>query len=174
MNKLFFGFLLVFINFYLNVNGHSLNIFPEWAGYCLIYSGLNDLLGEGEHFPLAKPWCLGMAVYTAIVWAIDLIFGSAKLGIIGSLLSLVATLISLYVSYLILMGIADIEHNRGVDLGQEKLMKIWKIFVICILISSILLFMPALAVIAALVAVVAVIIFLIRFNNTRKAYNALL
>ncbi len=173
MNKLFFGFLLIFINFNLTINGHTINIFPEWAGYCLMYSGLNDLANEGEHFALARPWCLAMVVYSGVLWLVEIFFGSVKLGIIGTILSVVATLVSIYVSYLILQGIAEIERNRGVDLGQPALMQIWKVFVICILISSVLLFMPALAVVSAIVAFVAVIIFLVRFNRTRKAYNAL-
>ncbi len=173
MNKLFFGFLLIFVNLNLTFNGHTLNVLPDWAGYCLMYSGLNDLLDEGEHFPLAKPWCLAMVIYTAAVWAVELIFGSVKLAIIGPILSLVATLVSLYVSYLILMGIADIERNRGVDLEQAKLMQIWKLFAVCVLIASVLLFMPVLAVVAIIVAFVATIIFLVRFNRTRAAYNAL-
>ena len=174
MNKLFFGFLLLFINVNLTFNGHTVNVLPEWAGYCLIYSGLNDLAGEGEHFALARPWCLAMVVYTGATWLIEIFFGSAKLGIIGGLLNLLATLVSLYVSYMILQGIAEIQRDRGVDLGQDKLMKIWKVFAVCILIANLLLFMPALAVVAMIVAFVATIIFLVRFNNTRTIYNALL
>ena len=173
MNKLFFGFLLLFVNINLTFNGHTVNILPEWAGYCLIYSGLNDLAGEGEHFSLAKPWCLAMVVYTGATWLIELLFGSVKLGIIGTILSLIASLLSLYVTYMILQGIAEIERNRGVDLQQGKLMQIWKVFAVCILVANVLLFMPALVVVALIVAFVATIIFLIRFNRTRKAYNAL-
>ena len=70
MSKLFFGFLLVFINLNLTFYNHTINIFPDWAGYCLMYSGLNDLRNEGEHFDLARPWCLGVAAYSAVIWGI--------------------------------------------------------------------------------------------------------
>ena len=173
MNKLFFGFLLIFVDFNLNLNGHTLNIFPDWAGYCLIYAGLNDLANEGEHFPLAKPWCLGMAAYTGIVWVLELLLGETKLGIIGWLLTLAAALVSFYVSYLIIQGIGDIEHNRGVSLGQDKLMKAWKLYVIFGLAARALVILAPLAVICVIVAFVAAVLFLVRFNSTRQAYNNL-
>ncbi len=171
MDKLFFGFLLIFVNFNLNLNGHTLNIFPDWAGYCLIYAGLNDLTEEGEHFPLAKPWCLGMAVYTGVLWLLEIFMGDTKLGIIGWVLGLAATLVSFYVSYLVIQGIADIERNRGVSLGQDGLMKVWKLYVICALAAQALVILAPLALICLIVAFVAAVIFLIRFNSTRRAYN---
>ena len=171
MDKLFFGFLLIFINFNLTINGHTLNILPDWAGYCLIYSGLNDLSDKGEHFPLAKPWCLDMAVYTGAVWLLEIFMGDTKLGIISWVLNIVATLVSFYVSYLILQGIADVERNQGVSLGQEGLMKVWKLYVICSLAAHVLVLLPPLVIICLIVVFVAAVVFLVRFNATRKAYN---
>ena len=171
MNKVFFGFLLVFVDFNLTINGHTLNIFPDWVGYCLIYSGLNDLSGESDHFSLAKPWCLGMVIYNAILWVLEAFMGEAKLGIIGWLLSLAAVLVSLYVSYMIIQGIGDIENKRDIALEQERLKKVWMLYAICVIAAQGLVILAPIAIICLIVAFVAAVIFLVRFNNTRKAYN---
>ena len=171
MNKLFFGFLLVFVNFNLTFNGHTLNIFPDWAGYCLIYAGLNDLSGESDYFRLAKPWCLGMAVYAGALWVLELLVGETELGILGWILGLLATLVSFYVSYMIVQGIGDAQRNRSIELGYEPLKKVWLLYVICGLAAHVLILLPPLAVICLIVAFVAAVIFLVRLNNTRRAYN---
>ena len=133
MDKLFFGFLLIFINFNLTIKGHTLNILPDWAGYCLIYSGLNDLSDKGEHFPLAKPWCLGMAVYTGAVWLLEIFMGDTKLGIISWVLNIVATLVSFYVSYLILQGIIIFPVPVAQRKHRNACSEIQILFSVCIL-----------------------------------------
>lgn len=171
MNKVFFGLLLTFLDINLNLSGHTLDILPDWAGYCLIYSGLKDLSGESDYFTKAQPWCMPMVVYSAIVWALEILFGEAKLGIIGFVLSLAALLVSLYISYLIIEGIGEIEHLRGINLMQAKLKNVWMLYAICGLIACFLGILVPLALICLIVAVVAGIIFLVRLNTTRKAYN---
>ncbi|MBE6990463.1 MAG: hypothetical protein E7426_06935 [Ruminococcaceae bacterium] len=174
MNKIFFGLLLIYINININFDGHTLNLLPAWAGYCLIYSGLNDLSEESEHFAAIKPWCLGMVVYTGILWLLDLLMGTVDLGLIGWILGLVSTFVSLYILYMLVRAIGDIETFRGVDIGQPKLMSAWKVMAIATAIAQILTILPPLAVICLIVAFVALIFFMVYFNGTRKAYNTLL
>ena len=174
MNKLFFGLLLIYLNINININpgGHTLNLLPDWAGYCLLYSGLLDLAGESERFSRAKPWCLGMAVYTFVLWVLAL-FGPVNLGVFEWILGLISTVASLYILYTLVLGIGDIETNRTVSLGQPRLMKAWKVMAIAYAAANILSILPPLAVICLIVDFVATIFFMVYFNSTRKAYNQL-
>ena len=44
MKKVFWGFLLIFVNFNLTLNGHILNLFPTFAGYILLYQAAEFLV----------------------------------------------------------------------------------------------------------------------------------
>ncbi|MBQ1675534.1 MAG: hypothetical protein II069_05835 [Oscillospiraceae bacterium] len=174
MNKLFFGLLFIYLNINLNLDpgGHTLNLLPDWAGYCLLYSGLLDLAAESERFSRAKPWCLGMAVYTFVLWVLAL-FGPVDLGILDWALGLISTAISLYILYTLVVAIGDIETFRSVSIGQPKLMSAWKVMAIAYAAAYVLSILPFLAVICLIVSFVATIFFMVYFNNTRKAYNQL-
>ena len=173
MNKLFFGLLLIYLDVNINIDSHTLNLLPDWAGYCLLFSGLLDLAGESEKFTKAKPLCLDMAVYTGVLWVLNLVVGSASLGIFDWILSLAATAVSLYILYLIVSAIGDIETSRAVSIGQPKLMSAWKVMAVAYGAAQVLTILVALAVICLIVGFVATVVFMVYFNNTRKAYNQL-
>ena len=56
MKKVFWGFLLIFVNFNLTLNGHILNLFPTFAGYILLYQA--DVVPVGvdqmQHLELTR------------------------------------------------------------------------------------------------------------------------
>ena len=57
MKGIFWGFFLIFINFYVTINGHTLNLLPTFAGYILLYRAAGELLGEsGNSAPLLWLW----------------------------------------------------------------------------------------------------------------------
>ena len=50
MSRLFWGFFLIFVNFNLNVNAHTLNLLPPFVGYILLLQGMRELEPESERF----------------------------------------------------------------------------------------------------------------------------
>ncbi|MBR5948590.1 MAG: hypothetical protein IKZ82_08115 [Clostridia bacterium] len=172
MNKVFFGFLFIFLDINLKFNAHSLNLLPDWVGYILVIYGLNELWGESERFTKAKPLCVAMAIYTGVLWLLDIFAVSVEYGgFVGWAVALVPMVISFYISYLVVLGVGDIEANRGIDLQYERLMKVWKVHAISTLATYILMVIPPLAVISLIVCFVAAVVFLVFFNGTRQAYN---
>ena len=73
MSALFWGFFFVYINFNLIVNGHVLNVLPAFVGYALIMKSCREMEGESGLFSSIRPFALGMAVYTGILWLGDLL-----------------------------------------------------------------------------------------------------
>ena len=172
MNKVFFGFLFIFLDINLKLNAHSLNLLPDWLGYILVICGLNELRGESERFTQAKPLCIAMAIYTGILWLLDIFAVSVEYaGFVGWAISLVPIIVSFYISYLVVRGIGDIQLNRVIDLQYERLMKVWMIHAVAAIATYILLLLPPLAVICLIVSFIAAVVFLVFFNGTRKAYN---
>ena len=61
----------------------SLQLLPDWVGFILLYAACNELESESDMFQKPRPFCLGLAVYTGILWLLDLLGIGADLGIIS-------------------------------------------------------------------------------------------
>lgn len=99
MSSIFWGFFLVFVNFNLTLNGHVLNLLPPFAGYLLVMKGCRELEEESGLFASIRPFALGMAVYTGILWLGDLLAVTGQGSWLTVLLGLAALAVSLYVSW---------------------------------------------------------------------------
>jgi hypothetical protein len=174
MNKLFWGFFFLFLNFSLNFNGASLQLLPDWLGFILLFAACSELENESELFSKPRPFCIGLAAYTALLWLMDLLGISANLGILSWILGLATTCLNLYVAMLIVDAIANVEMHRNYDLCAAHLRKVWKVLAVCTVITHFLLIVPVLALICVLVAAVTSIVFLVAVNGTCKAWRSML
>ena len=123
MNKLFWGFIFVFLNFNIDLGAVRIGLIPTFVGYLLFYAGLSELAEESPRFEKRRPFCIAMMVYTGIFWVCDF-FGLSIIvpPAVSILLSLVSSAFSLYISYGIVWGIGDIEDsNRYTLLGVARL-----------------------------------------------------
>lgn len=174
MNKLFWGFFLLFLNFNLNFNAASLELLPDWLGFILLYLACQELLAESELFKKPQPFCIGLAIYDGILFLMKLLGISANLGILSWVLGLAAVCLNLYVSMLIIDAITNMEMRRNYDLSSAHLRQVWKVVAVSTVAANILVVVPVLAVVCSLVAAVAGIVFLVAVHRTRKAYRAML
>lgn len=174
MDKLFWGFFFLFLNFNLNVNGTSLGLLPDWVGYILLYLGCSALERESDLFGKPRPFCVGLGIYTGVLWLMELLGISANLGILSWLLGLVAVCLNLYVSMLIIDAITNVEMRRNYDLCAAHLRRVWKVLAVCTVIAHLLVIVPVLALICVLVATITSIVFLVAIHSTRKAWKNML
>lgn len=80
LTKIAWAYVLLYLDFNLGVNGHSLNVLPNWAGYLLIFSAI-ALLGEGlRDLLLLKPFCILLGVVSAVDWIWVLLTGQELTG----------------------------------------------------------------------------------------------
>lgn len=174
MNKLFWGFFFLFLNFSVNMDVSSLQLLPDWVGFILLYAACNELESESDMFQKPRPFCLGLAVYTGILWLLDLMGIGANLGIVSWILALVATCLNLYVSMLIIDALTNVEMHRNYDLCTTHLRKVWKVLAVATIAANVLLIVPVIALVCMLVACVAAIVFLVAVHGTRKAWRNML
>lgn len=171
MDKLFWGFFLLFLNFNLNFNGAVLELLPDWLGFVLLLLACRELLAESELFQKPQPLCIALAIYDGIWWLLDLMGITANLGVVSWILGLAATCLNLYVTMLIVDAITNTEMRRNYDLSAAYLRKVWKVVAVSTVAANVLMVVPVVAVVCILVAAVAGIVFLVAVHRTRKAYR---
>ena len=108
MKGIFWGFFLIFINFYVTINGHTLNLLPTFAGYILLYRAAGELLGESGRFGKLRPFAVAVAIYTGILWVGDLL-GVTGANWLSTLLELAALAVALYISWSVIQAILEME-----------------------------------------------------------------
>ena len=176
MRKLFFAYLFIFINIYINIGACKLGITPTFVGYIILIAALRELESESTEFPRLKPFASAMAVYTGICWVLD-IFGIGTTNTAGTVIMLILSLISfvvgLYMLYCVIEGIADMEDSYGADLGVAGLRSVFKVMVVAEIAAFVLMLIPPVSLIAMIVVLVATIMLLVRLNATSKAYEDL-
>ena len=69
MNKLFWGFFFIFLNFSLNFNGASLQLLPDWLGFILLYLGYGYKTTKQALMPEAMRRLEGLALVIYVVLA---------------------------------------------------------------------------------------------------------
>ena len=94
MKTVFWGFFLILLNFNLSFNSHVLNLLPDFAGYLLLYRAGEALAEENRRFGQLRPFEMGMAVYTGLLWVGDLL-GVTSSGPVSTLLGLAAAVVAL-------------------------------------------------------------------------------
>ena len=166
MKKVFWGFFFVYLNFNLTLNGHALNLLPDFVGYILLFQAAGALAGESGRFRTLRPFAAGMAVYTGILWVGDLLAvtgGSA------------AAAVSLFISWNVVQDVLEIERARGADLNGQSLRTSWFILLAAQIAgyAAGLLISGALALAAGLAALAGLIWFLVALWKCAGRYELL-
>ena len=126
MSYIFFGWLLVFLNFTIN----GFDILPDFIGYLLIFAGVNKLVEKSPYFSEARIFALVMCMvsFSDLLHLETVTIESESLFMLLLMTaSILMTFIPVYLMYLITRGVADLEWETGVCLGADTLMRIWKI-----------------------------------------------
>jgi len=169
MRHIFIGFLFVFLDFNLTFGTSQIGLIPDFVGYIFIIQGLAELENLSPRFIKARPASLGMAMYTGLLYVMAL-FGIGSNSIVSFVLGLVSTLISLYISYNIVMGVKDIETSSGRFLNAGGLYSVWTVLAVLSLIIYLLYIIPVLNFLCIIAGLIAGIVFLVSFNKTKNLY----
>lgn len=158
MSYIFFGWLLVFLNFTIN----GFDILPDFIGYLLIFAGVNKLAEKSPYFGEARIFALVMCMvsFSDLLHLETVTIESESLFMLLLMTaSILMTFIPVYLMYLITRGVADLEWETGVCLGADTLMRIWKInlFATLLLCAAGLLSVVLLNILAGLWLIVAVL-----------------
>ena len=170
MNQIFLGMLFVFLDLTLNINNCTIDFLPDFVGYILMMKGPREMESESACFTKSRPWAMGLAVYTGVLFAADLLGISADWGFMGWVLGLAATNASLVISYWIIKGIRQIESVRGFDLQGEKLNSLWMATAVIDGLCYLLVWVPLLGAMGALAGFIIGICYLVAFYRTKQLY----
>jgi hypothetical protein len=173
VRNIFIGFLLIFLDFNLDINTCRIGLIPDFIGYIILINGLKEMTFESKCFEKIKPFVAGMGVYSSILYAMDLFGLSANLSGFGVLLGIASTIISLYISYVIIEGVRNTEINHNADLNSASLKSTWTLMAVFQTASYVSSILPALAIICIIVSFIVAILFLVQFNRSKNLYEAL-
>ncbi len=170
MKNILIGFIFIFLDFNLNLGNSKIGLIPDFIGYITMISGLDELAGESSLFMKLKPYATGMAVYSFILYILDLIGMSVSLGSLTFILAIVSTAVSLYISYNIVMGVIEMEGKYNTSLNGDSLKSTWTLLAVFNILIFMSLLIPAVSIILILISIIIVICFLLAFNNSKNLY----
>lgn len=170
MQNIFTGFLLVFINFDLNFGNMKIGLVPDFLGYIFMIKGLDEMARESLLFSKARPYANFMIYYTGIMYILDFFGLSASYETIVYILSVLSAVISLYISYNIMMGVLDIEKNYNIFLDGHELKNAWVLKAVFSVLLYFLKNVEGPAVIIIFMSFIAAVYFLVVFYNSKKLY----
>ena len=181
ISRIFIGMVLVFINFNFDIGDMRIGIIPTFLGYYFMLKGLSEIMELSSHFSKIMPFVKGMIVYSVIMYVMDLLgFGTVvdlqyiytPAGLIMFGVGILTILLSMFISYSIIMGIKDIEMDREKDLNSDRLYSAWKLLVvISVLVHfSMLLSITAVVIIGILVGFLVQIYYLYAFHKSKTLY----
>ena len=171
MKNIFYGFLLVFLSFDFTIGRSTINLIPDFIGYILIIKGIDQLISESDNFSKSRSLAQGMAIYSGIIFLMDLLGITGSLGNLAIILGIISTIVSLYITYNLIAGVKDIEKNHGTALNGNELYSLWKVMAVLQGISYITLIIPILSIPAIIANLVINIIFLLKFYGAANQYE---
>ena len=172
MNYIFRGLFFTTLNFDFTSGSIKIGLIPSFIGYILMLKGIDELSKESEAFTKIRIYAKGMAIYSTLTYIIDLIGMSY---IIPSGLDVIigigANIVAFYITYNIIMGIADIEKRYELDLNSHGLYSIWMGSLILTGLMYLTLLVLPLALAAVILNIIVSIYFLVAFNRSKNVYD---
>lgn len=176
MRRIFHGFMFVFLDFNLNLGSSIIGLIPDFIGYLMIAQGLDELAVFSPRFVRIRPYATGMAVYSGAGYVFALMGLSSRLGpVILLILTLAETIVSLKISFEILMGIMDMEDFSRQNLNTHSLLYVWKWLAVTTIASGVFAYLtPGLAglsLLTVLITLFVIIAWLVSFSKTANLYE---
>lgn len=170
MKNIFIGFIFIFLDFNLDLGNPQIGLIPDFVGYIIMISGMEEMAGESMLFMKVKPYVTGMAFYTGVLYLLDFVGISVSLGILTYVLAFTSTVFTLYISYNIVMGVIDMEGKYNKPLNGDSLKSTWILLAVFKVLAFVLLLIPLLGIISIVLSIILDICFLVAFNNSKNLY----
>ncbi len=171
MIQMLIGFVFVFLDFDITHNISKIGLLPDFIGYIFLYKGLQELAKDSPLFKKMKPYTIGMAIYTGILYFCDLKGFTLYLGGYSLILRVISFIFSLYISYKIIMGIIKIEEVNESDLNGDTLKRIWIQRTIFAVLTIMFVFIFKVYIILNVLTAALSIYFLFEFKKAKRLYD---
>lgn len=119
LTKIIWGYVFLYLDINLGVNGHSLSVLPNWAAYLLFFSAIGLLEGEVRDLPLLRPFCVLLGIVEGVNWMGVLLTGETVLSRFYLVYALVIC-ISIYFNFQMLTDVAALVEARNIYAGALR------------------------------------------------------
>lgn len=170
MRNILIGFIFIFLDFNLDLGNSRIGLIPDFVGYIALINGLVEMSKESPLFMKVKSYASGMAVFSGILYVMDLLGISVSLGGLSYVLAIISTVISLYISYNIVMGVIDMESKNSKNFNGDSLKSAWTIIAVFNALTYVLLLFPPMAFVCMIVTLIVTIFFLFAINTSKNLY----
>ena len=123
-------------------------------------------------FSDTRPFVVGMTVYTAIFWVGALLGVTGTGNLLSILLSLVSTVVSLYISWSIIQGVQEMEERHQADLNSAGMSLAWKVLLVADIVSYVLTPVALVVVLVGILLLVGSLMLLVAFWRGKKCWEA--
>ena len=174
MQQIFLGILFLFLNVNLTLGRVALGLFPDFVGYILLLRGAAALSGQIARFSRMRSLCLGAAIYTGVLYVLDLTGLTAALGWGVYLAAIGEFALRIAASAQVVAGMEDAERAYGCGFAAAELRRAWVAAIATGAVSFLTMFFPArvLVFIGVIVSFVGGVLFLCALYRTKQAFLA--
>ena len=169
MSTIFIGMILVFIGFDIHIGNSTIGLIPDFLGFIFMLNGIREIAGLSNHFRKVVPFIIGMIAYSAVIYVTNLLGVDFPLAL-TILLGIGSTFVPLVISYMIIMGVKDVEEHREQSLYSEDLHSAWVLLTLFSALSFVVFVVPVPGIIVLLLGFIAAVYYLYRFHKTKMAF----
>lgn len=170
MSELFFGYFLLLLRYDLTIAGFTFDILLDCVGYLFLAKGAASL---GEESASLKKTVLPCRIMAAVSLAAAAADGFGLLGrvtVVKALVLLALDLALLFILYLQVRGLSEIEKERQFLMKGHKLRRDWMILAVAMLVTHISIY-ELVALIASYAKLLFAVMFLLDLNTAIKGYK---
>lgn len=170
MTGFFWGFLLVFLDFSLNVSGHEIGLLPDFLGFLLLFRSALPMTGRSLCFSQLARLSRSMILFSAGLYLLDLLGITASLIILGPVLSLCCSIGGLFAALHFTRAIFDLQSMHNMDLSAQALRNAWNALALCQMVSCLSLMNIPFNTVCSLLGFGAGIYYLYRLSQSCRAW----
>lgn len=171
MTNIFVGLIFLFLDLNIHFGTITIGLLPAFVGYYLLARGLQTL-PEDPDFSKARTLSLVMAVYTLVLYILNLLGISSQLGLLRWIIDGVRLVVSFSILYLLNRGIGQLQAKTGKDLGAEQLRPLWLVLVVLESVALVVSWVPVVSAFATMGCLAVRIALLVLYYNVKKGYEA--
>lgn len=141
LTRIAWAYLFLFLNLSANSRTVSVNLFPDWIGYLLIFQALPAIEKEERTAALLRPVVVLLGIFDAVNWIASLFTGKP---LSLPLLQLIASVLTLYFHFQFLTDLASVTSAHGLPRFSARLLHMRTAATLCSAVLSVLYYIGSL------------------------------
>lgn len=141
LTRIAWAYLFLFLNLSANSRTVSVNLFPDWIGWLLIFQALPAIEKEERTAALLRPVVVLLGIFDAVNWTASLFTGKT---LSLPLLQLIASVLTLYFHFQFLTDLASVASAHDLPRFSARLLHMRTAATLCSAVLSVLYYIGSL------------------------------